>query len=384
MTCNPEWPEIKRELLPGQTAYDRPDLVARVFQLKKKALIQYIYKHGLFGSAVAYVYTIEFQKRGLPHIHLLIFLKDGWKLNSPEAIDSCISAQWPDREAQPLLFETVKRCMVHGPCGALNPQAPCMVDGKCSKGFPKAYADATSIDGTGFPKYKRTNDGRTVHIGQHDLDCRWLVPYCPLLSAIFDCHINVEYVASAGSFKYLFKYIQKGGDLASLQVDNDEITSYLNGRYVSASEAVHRILHFDTHDQEPNVLRLQVHLPGQHMVVFNPDDEPEAVAARASQERTTLTAWFAANRDPGELGALARQHTYQDFPKHFTWKEDNKRWEIRQRGWAIGRMYFVGPMAGERFYLRTLLSVVKGARGFADLKYYDGVQYDTFHAACVA
>ena len=98
VTTNPLWPEIMRELLPGQTAYDRPDLVLRVFQMKKKAIIDFIYKHGIFGSAVAYVYTIEFQKRGLPHIHILIFLKEPYKLHTAEAIDSCIWAQWPDPE----------------------------------------------------------------------------------------------------------------------------------------------------------------------------------------------------------------------------------------------------------------------------------------------
>ena len=35
-TCNPKWPEIVANLLPGQTASDRPDLVARVFKLKLK------------------------------------------------------------------------------------------------------------------------------------------------------------------------------------------------------------------------------------------------------------------------------------------------------------------------------------------------------------
>ena len=34
MTCNPRWPEITQYLLPGQTAYDRPDLCARVFKRK--------------------------------------------------------------------------------------------------------------------------------------------------------------------------------------------------------------------------------------------------------------------------------------------------------------------------------------------------------------
>ena len=92
VTTNPQWHEIIRELLPGQTAYDRPELVSRVFQMKKKAIIDYIYKHGIFGIAVAYVYSIEFQKRGLPHIHTLIFLKEPYKLNTTDAIDSCIWA----------------------------------------------------------------------------------------------------------------------------------------------------------------------------------------------------------------------------------------------------------------------------------------------------
>ena len=74
MTTNPWWEEIKRELLPGQTAYDHPDLVTRVFEMKRNAVLDYIYKHGIFGAAVAFVDVIEFQKHTLPHMHLLIFL----------------------------------------------------------------------------------------------------------------------------------------------------------------------------------------------------------------------------------------------------------------------------------------------------------------------
>ena len=91
VTTNPLWPEITQELLPRQMAYDRPDLVSCVFQMKK-AIINFIYKHGIFGSAVAYVYTIKFQKCGLPHIHILIFLKEPYKLHTANAIDSCIWA----------------------------------------------------------------------------------------------------------------------------------------------------------------------------------------------------------------------------------------------------------------------------------------------------
>jgi hypothetical protein len=388
VTTNSQWPEITRELLPGQAAYDRPDLVSRVFQMKKKAIIDFIYKHGIFGRAVAYIYSIEFQKRGLPHMHVLIFLKEPHKLNTTDAIDSCIWARWPDPDTQPLLFETIKRCMVHGPCGAANPNSPCMENGKCSKGYPKAFAEFTTMDEHGFPVYYRPNDGRSYSIGGFSVNNQWIVPFCPFLSAIFDCHINTECAASLGSFKYLFKYIQKGPDLASLEInDHDEIKRYTEGRYISPSEAVHRIFQFDVHDQIPNVVRLQIHLPGRHMVAFNPDEDIDAILARVSHERTTLTAYFEANANPGMLGIQARKYTYQEFPQHFTWKSDAKRWVIRQRNPAIGRMYFVPPTAGEQFYLRTLLTVVKGATSFEDLRRYNTIEpYTTFrvHAACLA
>ena len=74
MTCNPHWPEIEAELKEGQKAQDRPDLVARVFKLKKDQLLRDLKKNGVLGKTVADIYVIEFQKRGLPHAHILIIL----------------------------------------------------------------------------------------------------------------------------------------------------------------------------------------------------------------------------------------------------------------------------------------------------------------------
>ena len=96
MTANPNWPEIRESLLPGQEPSDRPDIVARVFHLKKEALLKDIKKNGIFGKVVASVYTIEFQKRGLPHMHLLIFLDPNDKIRTPEDADQVSCAQIPD------------------------------------------------------------------------------------------------------------------------------------------------------------------------------------------------------------------------------------------------------------------------------------------------
>jgi len=74
MTANPKWPEITNSLFSGQTTTDCPNIISQVFEQKKKVLLKLI-DNGFFGIPVAHIHTIEFQKRGLPHIHLLIFLQ---------------------------------------------------------------------------------------------------------------------------------------------------------------------------------------------------------------------------------------------------------------------------------------------------------------------
>ena len=76
MTCNPTWPEIKDNLGPGEQANDRPDLIARVFNMKLKALLEDLLHGHVLGKVAAYTYAVEFQKRGLPHVHILIILEE--------------------------------------------------------------------------------------------------------------------------------------------------------------------------------------------------------------------------------------------------------------------------------------------------------------------
>lgn len=81
MTCNPHWAEIQRELN-GASVQDRPDLVARVFKMKKDQLMDDIMKSKIFGVVPANLWVIEFQKRGLPHVHLLVILREEDRLTT--------------------------------------------------------------------------------------------------------------------------------------------------------------------------------------------------------------------------------------------------------------------------------------------------------------
>jgi len=191
-TTNAAWPEITYALLPGQTAADRPDLTARVFNMYKTSLIDDLTKDAVFGTPLGYVYTIEFQKRGLPHMHLLLCLSPRFRPTTAEQVDTIIRATWPDREREPRLFSIVMRCMVHGPCGRWKLNAPCMKDGKCSKGFPKEFQAETVMTRDGYPVYARPNDGRAYEVRGFVADNRWIVPYNPHLLSRYESSLSTH------------------------------------------------------------------------------------------------------------------------------------------------------------------------------------------------
>jgi hypothetical protein len=145
-TYNPQWPEIKRALLPGQQLQDRPDLVIRVFKIKLKELINDIHKKHILGRMIVGIYVIECQNCGLPHAHIFIFFVEDCKPHTVEDVDRMINGELPNPEINMLAHETVTRCMMHGPCGTTFPNAPCMEDGKCKKQYPRKFQSETMTD----------------------------------------------------------------------------------------------------------------------------------------------------------------------------------------------------------------------------------------------
>jgi hypothetical protein len=85
----------------------------------------------------------------------------------------------------------------------------------------------------------------TLIIKAMSLTTGMLVPYCPYLSTKYNCHINVEVCASVKAVKYIHKYIYKGHDLCTVQVDQkgnanaviDKIKEYIDGCYIGPVEA---------------------------------------------------------------------------------------------------------------------------------------------------
>nr|GEY85891.1 helitron helicase-like domain-containing protein [Tanacetum cinerariifolium] len=91
------------------------------------------------------LYTVEFQKRGLPRCHTLLWVSSESKIKEAQDVDRFISAELPDPEVDPEGYKVVSELMTHGPCGAANTSAPCMKGDKCSKNFPKKYTSHTFL-----------------------------------------------------------------------------------------------------------------------------------------------------------------------------------------------------------------------------------------------
>nr|XP_043633509.1 uncharacterized protein LOC122604703 [Erigeron canadensis] len=343
MTCNPKWPEILRFLEKhGLKPEDRPDITTRMFKLKLDLLITDLMDNEIIGKVEAIVYTVEFQKHGLPHCHVCLFLKD--KLPNPRDIDRIIQAEIPNQDDDPALYQLVSEFMMHGPCGEDNPSCPCMKQKKCTKYFPRDWTDETYIDDDGYAKYRRRNNGNRVKRGGCWLDNRSVVGYNGTLLRRYQSHINVDWCDQVGSIKYLFKYVNKGPDRITATisgpthqqgadepnaVNKDEEKEFYNCRYLSACEACWRLFGFDIHYRRPAIERLSFHEEGGQPIVYDGDEGIDEVLTKPSVGRSQFLGWFECNKRYPE----ARSLTYAQLPTKFvclsrpeyvweeTWKE---------------------------------------------------------------
>ncbi|GJX42382.1 DNA helicase, partial [Tanacetum coccineum] len=341
-TCNVKWPEITDYMsqFPLLTATDRADVVDRVFEMKIHEFVNYLRDTKPFGKVVAVLYTLEFQKRGFPHFHTLLWIDESVRVRRDEDIDNYVSAELPIRDIDPEGYRVVSELMMHDPCGLANPSAVCMQNNsRCRQDFPKEYCHQIYVDKSGFVHYKRRDTGITMTKQKVDLDNRYVVPYNRQLLLAFYAHINVEYCGWTMLIKYLFKYISKGTDRVVARVSRnnatpvntteaastsqpqvviDKIKNYLDAQYVSPHEACWRIFEFEIHYREPAVQILAVHLQNMQRVVFKERYHLDSLVLNPHKKKTTLTEWL----DYNAQNLDGRHLTYLNFPSEYVWYTD--------------------------------------------------------------
>ncbi|GJS92599.1 hypothetical protein Tco_0799567 [Tanacetum coccineum] len=282
------------------------------------------------------LYTIEFQKQGLPHCHTLLWVDNKDKIQHAPDIDRYISAELPDPITDPEGYRVISEMMVHGPCGPADPNASCMKENVCSKKFPKKFNRETFFDKDGHVHYRRRDIEVEVTRKGIDLDNCYTVSYNRQLCLTFHAHINVEYCGWSMLIKYLFKYISKGTEKIVTQITKpvgesdenvgpseihvDEIQNFVDGRFICPHEACWRILRFKIHNRHPTVQILSVHLENKQIITFRYRQPLQFIANNDGKKMTTLTEWLEFNK----FNECGRHLTYIDFPKEFLWYKDSE------------------------------------------------------------
>jgi hypothetical protein len=117
----------------------------------------------VFGIVPVLIYTVKYQKKRLPHAHIIIFLASGHAFSEPETIDNLIRAELSNRVLDPngSLTEIVKQVIIHGLYKPLKPRAICIKKAHANvlltyfKRFPKPFANETIVNSDGYPEYRR-------------------------------------------------------------------------------------------------------------------------------------------------------------------------------------------------------------------------------------
>jgi hypothetical protein len=78
---------------------------------------------------------------------------EDYKPHTVEDVEYMISAKLLNSKTNKLAHKMIARCMMHGPCGAVFPNAPCMEECKCKKQYPRKFQFETVMDVNGYPMY---------------------------------------------------------------------------------------------------------------------------------------------------------------------------------------------------------------------------------------
>ncbi|KAJ6003691.1 hypothetical protein N7522_006383 [Penicillium canescens] len=389
MTTNPNWPEIQSQLLPGQHFTDIPAVVCRAFHGRLCGLKAFMREK--FGGLLYEICVTEFQKRGLPHAHLVVKLQHELPLSQ---LDGFICAELPDPDEDPALHAAIGRFHMHSQNHLDRSTSRCNRDGRCIYEYPQSINNQTYMDDLGRVHYRRRK--------QED---RWVTPHVPALVHLLDCHIYADVCSTATIFLYLFKYLFKGPDRARFGIralhdaradgeddQIDEFRDYMNARYLSSSEAVYRILNFHTVSKRPGVRCLSIHLEGKNLGRMHDRNQP------GYSEMSDLL-WYFKRPSTETFSGLKYTEFFQPLlprdgaPGCSTTQSQTliatvttekgpcqKVLRRRVRQPIVTRLQTVPLRLKETFYLRALLQV-RPANSFEDVRTIRGHCYPTYQEA---
>jgi len=129
--------------------------------------------------------------------------------------------------------------------------------------------------------------------------------------------------------------------------------------------------------KKPIVERLFFHLPGQQAVYFKDDVYIDDIIRKPTIAESMFTSWMECDKNYEDAKSL----TYAQMVSKFVYVKKDRCWKPRKMGNTIERLIQVSSSTGELFYLRRMLTVVKGSLSYEQISTVDNILYPTFREA---
>ena len=438
LTCNPKWREIQERLHVGQTAYDRPDIVVRVFREKLRRFIHNLklgcyhggtiidgkYVKAKSGQMVYIMHVIEYQHRGLPHAHIVYRLIDGpekvMRDDSPEVISKKTDDQVryidgyiddnnvqhlpeiiayrpgkvkknilsPDDIAQNIIDDLIGETLLHT-CAVGSNACKQKDTDFCKRRFDRfVRSGSTTFNKDGYPEYRRPNECDLKVVGHNRsmlLDWRG--------------HVNVEFATSVKSCLYLYSYLFKGCKkdyvIATKEKEENEEESeesiYLNGRFLCAMDAMGRALGFQTYPkQEPSTVSVSIKTKQQvEFYLFEGKLTDMAVYMMSrtipTLERLTIRELFRMYYYAATKPAATKIEGIDYFILQYGRNKVTYLKKYVTNNLRVVRLEMLYPEVGESYYLRVILkNRAINRNGWKDTLSWNSVIYGSYQAAARA
>ena len=202
-----------KELSPGERSRllcSYPVIVAQHFSHRFNAFVNHILKGDSksIGEVVDFFWRVEFQQRGLPHVHSLWWVKDAPNLQTvdgkrmaPGFIDKHITCRVPKEGEDDELRQLVLRVQRHSHMSTCHKEG----QSRCQFDYPKQSSETTHLKGNADVGNKAR-----FYILKRDKGAEYINPYNPDLLRAWQANMDIQMVGSVyGAAKYVCHYMCK-------------------------------------------------------------------------------------------------------------------------------------------------------------------------------
>ncbi|CAG9094543.1 unnamed protein product [Plutella xylostella] len=362
-----------------------PVVVARQFSVRVNVLLRYLRNNNtcLGGPIQDYWYRIEFQNRGSPHLHMLIWcdgIPDFSTAAGIEVIENVVSCSLnPD---DPLLCSLVESVQIHKHTATCHKERN---DNCCRFGFPKAPAATTTCLG---PDEALNNNGRFCILKRTPNETM-VNNYSPEILHLWEGNMDIQPCGNVTSVAYyVAKYASKCEPHDTGEVVRDAITkakrsggdvwkqlfavsmAILSQRLVSAPECAYRLCHLPlkmstrkavfVNSCKPEERFRLLRFEGDETSIYNnifdryvlrPDELENISLAEFAVRYETVSSSTWANDEDGDI---EMRHVENQRLRYITLR-DNSRMRIRNKPAVLRTRYYTLNSDKEAYFYNLLV-----------------------------